>query len=338
MSGWDIRALYLDYDHDTDTLRLGIDFFGIAGDADGDGDPGGTSGALSGRGGVDYPNLSQSESIAVALDVDADGTADLVVGVPSGEATGGQPLGCTDYAIADCLMLAEASPDAEVSVAFARRRAEAVTLFAAPSAARPDVELRMADFSGAVADVAPGAEDVLRAPCGAWTVGLRAVAGSFQDDGVGSDQIPNTAGHVQIVLEDADACQAASLEECPDALATCEAASCVTAAVTGLDATECRLTLGESTVANATDAQLGGIQIRYLLDSLLLRARYELDIARAAVSPGDQLRAGKRVARACSDVSRLLSREAVRGTIDQQLGLRLAELATGAGLHARALP
>ena len=40
MSGFDIEALDFFYDPTSDSLMIGIDCFGICGDADGDGDPG----------------------------------------------------------------------------------------------------------------------------------------------------------------------------------------------------------------------------------------------------------------------------------------------------------
>jgi len=46
ISGWDMNAIYLDYDIASDTLYVGIDCFGICGDADGDGDPGATGAVL----------------------------------------------------------------------------------------------------------------------------------------------------------------------------------------------------------------------------------------------------------------------------------------------------
>jgi hypothetical protein len=60
-------------------MYLGLNFFGIAGDADGDGDPG----TLSVGMGKDRPSLGGMESIVVALDLDLDGSPDVVAGVPA---------------------------------------------------------------------------------------------------------------------------------------------------------------------------------------------------------------------------------------------------------------
>jgi|GEM_PF-5444765 len=84
ISGWDLSRVRLYYDGAADKLYVGIECFGvICGDADGDGDPGGTSTWLAANGGVDAPDLGGSESIAVYLDTDKDGTFDVAIGVSS---------------------------------------------------------------------------------------------------------------------------------------------------------------------------------------------------------------------------------------------------------------
>ena len=62
-SGWDIQNVHVYYD--SDSLFFGLDFFGIASDADGDGDPSSSSTNLTNNGGVDSPNLQQSEGVLV---------------------------------------------------------------------------------------------------------------------------------------------------------------------------------------------------------------------------------------------------------------------------------
>ena len=46
-SGWDIKDIRLLFDGDADTLTVGVNFWGIASDADGDGDPSSTSTELT---------------------------------------------------------------------------------------------------------------------------------------------------------------------------------------------------------------------------------------------------------------------------------------------------
>ena len=81
VSGWDIANLGLSYDVNTDTLYVGIDTFGIAGDADGNGDPSTTGPELAGLGGADLPNFDGSEAFTFAMDLDGDGVPDFVCGV-----------------------------------------------------------------------------------------------------------------------------------------------------------------------------------------------------------------------------------------------------------------
>ena len=65
VSGWDMADLRLSYNATTDILYVGINTFGIAGDADGDGDPGVASAWLQTNAGVDLANLSGTETIEV---------------------------------------------------------------------------------------------------------------------------------------------------------------------------------------------------------------------------------------------------------------------------------
>jgi hypothetical protein len=54
-SGWDIKDCYYHYNRSSDTMYVGLDFYGIAGDADGDGDPSHTSDRLASKFGLDWP-------------------------------------------------------------------------------------------------------------------------------------------------------------------------------------------------------------------------------------------------------------------------------------------
>src|SRR5579885_88765 len=79
ISGWDVKKICFIYSKPADTLYVGIRTFDnvgsntpiIFGDADGDGNPGGTSSWLNANSGVDYPNLSVEEYFALVLDFDA---------------------------------------------------------------------------------------------------------------------------------------------------------------------------------------------------------------------------------------------------------------------------
>ena len=54
-SGWDMRQVLVAYDAESDVMHFGIVFYGIAGDADGDGNASSTSGPLAMLNGVDRP-------------------------------------------------------------------------------------------------------------------------------------------------------------------------------------------------------------------------------------------------------------------------------------------
>lgn len=98
VSGWDIRAIYFQYDDKRDELLIGIDCWGICGDADGDGDPSSSSAELLALGGHDLPDLARGEGIALVVDFDLNVADvlpsfvpnllvpfDFVIGVPAGQ-------------------------------------------------------------------------------------------------------------------------------------------------------------------------------------------------------------------------------------------------------------
>jgi hypothetical protein len=82
-SGWDIKDFRFVYDAEKDILYVGINFFGIAGDADGNGNPSGSSAELISRGGQDLADLASSEAIQILFDWNGDGEFDTIAGVPT---------------------------------------------------------------------------------------------------------------------------------------------------------------------------------------------------------------------------------------------------------------
>jgi len=81
VSGWDLDYTAFELDRATGELHVGLDFFGFAGDADGDGLDSVTSLWLAGNGGFDLPSLALTESICIAFDFDQNGTYDVIAGV-----------------------------------------------------------------------------------------------------------------------------------------------------------------------------------------------------------------------------------------------------------------
>jgi hypothetical protein len=183
-SGWEVDDIYFDYDSSDDVMYIGIDCVGICGDADGDGDPGGTSQALADLGGLDRADLGGEESFALAIDTDNDflelpddpyysGDFEVVVGVSiMGDIN---TFGTYNYT---------GSPFAPQS-SFGTQLPNATILYANPSGPDlyiPDIEFSIADFS-----TLPG-----------FTLGealefqVRLYAGSREDSGIGEDYVFGT--------------------------------------------------------------------------------------------------------------------------------------------------
>lgn len=66
-TGWNIQDLRVAYDWKSDTLLVGVNFIGIAGDADGNGDPGSADPLTVASGGLDLAHLGGRKSISVGF-------------------------------------------------------------------------------------------------------------------------------------------------------------------------------------------------------------------------------------------------------------------------------
>ncbi|HRW10238.1 MAG TPA: sortase [Caldilineaceae bacterium] len=192
VSGFDIRALYMEYDPATDVMYVGIDCFVICGDADGDGNPDAAGALLGGAvadgglGGDDAANFGAGESFGLLIDTNNDfdfnagvGGFEVVIGVnDSGDLS---TIGAYTYLDEIGFQLADDT--------WGDALPNAVTLFAAPSSDTPDLEFTIADFS-----TLPGftAEDGL----GAFQLHL--AMGSIIDDGIGEDFSPDRNSSIVI--------------------------------------------------------------------------------------------------------------------------------------------
>ena len=87
--GWSIKDIRLYYDKATDTMDVGVNFFGVAGDADGNGNPGTVSAAAAAKGYLDVPNLGGRESITVGFDFLHTGQPQVLAGVPGDKTQAG---------------------------------------------------------------------------------------------------------------------------------------------------------------------------------------------------------------------------------------------------------
>ncbi|MEZ6197474.1 MAG: hypothetical protein R3F20_17405 [Planctomycetota bacterium] len=181
MSGWDIKGVALSYDEATDTLFCGIDTFGIAGDADGDGDPGSPSAGLVINGGDDLPNFGGTESFTMGFDFDDDGLLDIVVGTP----IGGDLSSFTVATYDNLVFFPTQNPLSDPYNRFGTPLPGNTGVVAAsPSAAFPDLEFTITNFSALLAQYAVPGND---------TFGLHAFLGSLEDDGIGEDYLPAVA-------------------------------------------------------------------------------------------------------------------------------------------------
>jgi hypothetical protein len=81
VSGWEIERVVFYLDRDEFILQVGLDAYGIAGDADGDGLDGNSALWLLNNGGTDYPDLMNTESMGIAFDFDQDAVYDYIAGV-----------------------------------------------------------------------------------------------------------------------------------------------------------------------------------------------------------------------------------------------------------------
>jgi hypothetical protein len=174
VSGWDIQGVGISYDGASDTLFFGIDTFGIAGDADGDGDPGSESAIFQQIGGIDWPDFGGNEYFTVAFDFNDDGLLDVICGLPPGQDISGFTCALYDNNAAggasSSFLHFGAPIPACVGIAPA-----------SPTAAAPDLQFTIPNFSTLTA--------MFGVP-GVTNFALHVFLGSQEDGGIGEDYIP----------------------------------------------------------------------------------------------------------------------------------------------------
>ncbi|MGM0574977.1 MAG: putative metal-binding motif-containing protein, partial [Myxococcota bacterium] len=187
ISGWDMRGVWLRYDLSADTLYVGIETWGIGGDADGNGIEGdplgvigpGTSDWLDANGGKDFLGFGSTESFALMIDTDGDGAFDVVAGV---SATGD----VADFTVAEFDGLPE-SPSTSFGTPLPGH-VGAVHGFT--DATAPHVEFSITHFSQL-----PGFGGVV------GPISLQTFMGSLSDDGIGEDVVPNGLAAVEVCFD-----------------------------------------------------------------------------------------------------------------------------------------
>ena len=166
IAGWDMRDLRYVYDAAADELFFGLNFDGVGGDPDGDGDPASGPITLPG-GGTDQPNWAGDETFAVVLDTNNDGFADVIAGI--------------DF-LDDISMftIENAAVGAAFSPAIPGNYLGPIPgvlgqLPTNTSATSPDIEFSIVNFSTLVPDPSQ------------LTLGVLAFAGALTDGGVGEE-------------------------------------------------------------------------------------------------------------------------------------------------------
>ncbi|MDP2359452.1 MAG: T9SS type A sorting domain-containing protein [bacterium] len=164
VSGWDLDRAYFHLDSNNDQLNVGFKFYGIAGDADGDGVEGGTAPWLAGNFGIDLPLLAQTESICIGLDFDQDGDYDLVAGTGMFDGV---------HRVSTFLPGTPLMPADAFGLPLPQHQGPH---FFSPSALTPDYELTLDNISSLLLYDGP-------TTCFDYVF----FAGSYQDNGVGED-------------------------------------------------------------------------------------------------------------------------------------------------------
>ncbi len=180
ISGNDIEDVRICYDAATDTLYVGINAYGIAGDVDGNGDPADSSDWLIGNAGNDDPDFSNTESFALMIDTDEDNIYDVIAGVSG-------LTGISGFAVSSFT----GSPYTPGYAFGTPLPAHIGAIFGSPTASQPDLEFTILNFS--TLPSSSGSDTSL-------SFGANAFMGSFGDDGIGEDFLPGPGTTVQVNL------------------------------------------------------------------------------------------------------------------------------------------
>lgn len=181
VNGWSIKDIRLGYDKGTDTLYVGVNTFGVAGNVDGNGTPGTPDPLLTKSGGIDPLNFGGDKSITVAFapydptKPSATPAAPLfVAGVPADKTQAGTGLNGFNVAAFN-------GTGNGIEYGFGKTMtAQMGSLAFDPTAAHPGFEFSIANFSKI-----PG----VNLQDGFW---LSAYAGSYQGVVAGKDFVPWT--------------------------------------------------------------------------------------------------------------------------------------------------
>ena len=175
VSGNDIKDVRFRYDRASDELFVAINFVGVGGDPDGDGNVA-TGEILGGDLGEDLAQW-EGESFAIVFDFNSDSLADVIAGVPDFDLIG-------DFRIAQANPFAVFAPQTDQSYLGPLPDAAGI----APvdtNASRPDIEFSIANFSALAPDTQAD-------------IGIHAAVSSFTVDGFGADSLPRLSQFLSI--------------------------------------------------------------------------------------------------------------------------------------------
>lgn len=176
ITGWAVKDLRLSFDSSSQTMSVGVNTYGVAGDADGNGNPGTVDpkdpNFVHGQ---DLPNLGGQKSITVAFAANnpnnptQPGTPIIVAGVPADKSTAGS--GTDGFTVASY-----AGNNAGIQNNYGQALAGHVgTLAFDPSSAHPNFEFTIPSFN-----TIPGLDPT----AGFW---VKVYAGSPDDGSVGEE-------------------------------------------------------------------------------------------------------------------------------------------------------
>jgi len=195
ISGCDMKNVMLFYDDAADVLYVGINFYGIGGDVDGDGDPSHTSTTLAGLGGTDFAQFNNSEALAFMIDTDPglieplDQEYEFIVG---------DPLLTSLSSFEICPYLAGSTPFNPSNAFDLGPACDALTFYNTPTgpvAGKPDFEFTIPGYSS----YDPNPDLTAYA--------YQTFCGSLSDDGIGEDFLPGFEFETAIDLVSFEAAQ-----------------------------------------------------------------------------------------------------------------------------------
>jgi hypothetical protein len=192
--GWNFKDVRLYYDRASDSLAVGVNFYGVGGDVDGDGNPDVTDARTSASGGRDEARFGGGETVSVGLDLNNDRRPDIIAGIPIQKPAGQD--GIASFTLAKykdtpsglAFGYGDKSIGSTNLMDFLGRKSIETSL------AAPDMEFELLNFSQ-LGKLFDPKFDPLSSP-----MGLVAFAAGMNDVIVGEDSVPYSAVSPQVIV------------------------------------------------------------------------------------------------------------------------------------------